>query len=111
RAVNARLWRGDRHRHALCGLLALVSRRDAALAQPHSGCDRARLRAARIRLGWRLVSLRHHALRVPAGAVAVGWMWPNPNAEPYTAFQSSCPGIAVRRTACFRTPMSRASTS
>ena len=36
RAVNACLWSCDRHRHAVCGLLALVSRRAAALAQPHS---------------------------------------------------------------------------
>ena len=73
RHLNARLWRRHRHQHEARGLLALGGRsRRAALAQPHSRCDRAHLRDARLHLGRRLVSLRHHALRISAGAVAVG---------------------------------------
>ena len=51
--------------------------RRAALAQPHSRCDCAHLRDARLHLGWCLVSRRHHALRISPGAVAalIGRIW------------------------------------
>ena len=44
--------------------------RRARLAQSHSHGDRGDLRGARLHLGRALVALRHHALRVPAGAAA-----------------------------------------
>ena len=41
---------------------------DAEMAEPHPGRDRRDLRAPRLHLGRQVVSLRHHALRVSAGA-------------------------------------------
>ncbi len=53
-------------------LLALVGQ---GLAQPGSGGDRAHFRAPWLHLGRTLVSLRHHAFRIPAGADRATLTW------------------------------------
>ncbi len=46
--------------------------RQLCLQEPDSDGDRAHLREARLHLGRQVVPLRHHALRVPARAPALG---------------------------------------
>ena len=71
--VDARLCGGDRHQHQADDVLAMGEagrRRALPLVEQDPAGDHRRLREARLHLGRPLVSLRHHAFRIPAGAVA-----------------------------------------